>query len=156
MKRYIYAMSNVRGEHVKVTKGLPFSFFYSPSWTQHGPRVKVVFDPFKMREDNVGVQKLCDDWSFRRNKNDRRVSKQEIADMQEFFRKYLILFLLVWDRKSDSPDPADYFTGRISFKQLVQNIYFYEDYKEEMDATRTVAQLEEFCRKHNLVNMYEN
>ena len=29
---------------------------------------------------------------------------------KQFFRKYLILFLLVWDMKLSEADPADYLT----------------------------------------------
>lgn len=101
MKRYlshaesILAMSNVRGKYITVAKNIGFSFFYSPRWTHRGPRVKVVFNPAVMRRENASVQKLCDDWAFIYNKKDNRPSQTDMAEMQKFFRKYLILFLLV-------------------------------------------------------------
>lgn len=129
MKRFlsgheaILAMSNVRGKYVTVADNLTFSFFYSPRWTHHGPRVKVVFNSDKMRREFASVQKLCNDWKFIQNKEDRRPSQSEITDMQQFFRKYLILFLLVWDMKLSEADPADYLTGRMPLDELVENIY---------------------------------
>ena len=152
----VLAMSDVRGRHVTVVDKLNFSFFYSPKYTQHGPRVKVVFDPYKMRIDNASVQKLCDDWSFKTNPNEKHLSKKDISSMQAFFKKYLILFLLVWNKQIDEPDPADYLTGRITLEELIKDIDFYEDNREEMDRIHSVSELEDFCRKSGLVNMYGN
>lgn len=160
MKRYIrgseaiFAMSNVRGRNVTV-ETLDFSFYYSPRNSSHGPRVKVVFDPFKMRIADAGIQKLCDDWSFKASKGSN-VSAKQIKQMQDFFHKYLILFLLVWDFKCDEPDPEDYLTGRLTLDELISNLDFYSQYQQELSKVSSISQLEDFCRDHNLVNMYGN
>lgn len=148
----IFAMSNVRGRNVTL-EDIDFSFYYSPRNGNHGPRVKVVFDPFKMKISQAGVQKLCDDWSFN---SDVRIPSSKIREMQKFFKKYLILFLLVWDFKSDEPDPEDYLTGRMTLEELIENLEFYDDYSDELDKIQTVEELERFCRSHEVVNMYGN
>lgn len=162
MKKYlshaesILAMSNVRGKYITVANNIRFSFFYSPRWTQHGPRVKVVFNPEVMRRENASVQKLCDDWRFIYNEKDKHPSQSEIAEMQQFFRHYLILFLLVWDNHLSEADPSDYFVGRMPLSELISNIYFYNDFEEEMSQLSSIEELEEFCRANHLVNMYGN
>ena len=162
MKKYlrgqdaIFAMSNVQGRFVTVEK-LNFSFYYSSRNSSHGPRVKVSFNPSKMRVENAGTQKLCDDWAFTGSKKALgSISSKEIQEMQTFFRKYLIIFLLVWDFKCDEPNPENYLTGRISFDEFIQDLDFYGDYSKELDRINTVSELEKFCRDNNLVNFYGN
>lgn len=151
----ILAMSNVRGRNVTL-EDIDFSFYYSPRNSSHGPRVKVVFDPFKMRIAEAGVQKLCDDWEFKLGKDSSPVSSKKIVSMQMFFKKYKILFLLVWDFKLDEPDPEDYLTGRMSLEELIQNLSFYDDYSSELDAITSIQELDVFCHSHDVVNMYGN
>lgn len=133
MKRYIkshddiFAMSNVRGRYIKVEKNIPFSFYYSPRNSSHGPRVKVIFNPDRMKQGLAGNLMLCGDWDFTPGENDSSVSSKEVNKMKEFFRKYLILFLLVWDGHSDEPDPEDYFRGDIDLHELISRIDFYAD-----------------------------
>lgn len=162
MERYlkgsdaIFAMSCVRGRFVTVEK-LNFSFYYFPRTNSHGPRVKVSFNPNMMRVEQSGTQKLCDDWSFQGSKKAlSSISSADIKKMQQFFRKYLILFLLVWDFKCDEPSPENYLTGRIDFREFVENLDFYQDYSEELDKVTNVAELEKFCRNNDLVNFYGN
>lgn len=133
MKRYIkshddiFAMSNVRGRYIKVEKNIPFSFYYSPRNSSHGPRVKVIFNPDRMKQGLAGNLMLCGDWDFTPGENDSSVSSKEVNKMKEFFRKYLILFLLVWDEHSDEPDPEDYFRGDMDLHELISRIDFYAD-----------------------------
>ena len=79
-----------------------------------------------------------------------------MTEMKSFFRKYLVLFLLVWEDKVSEPALGDYLEGKISFSELIEMLDFYGDYSEELDDIETVDELEEFCREYKLVNFYGN
>lgn len=161
MKRVIYsaeeivAMSNVRGKYVKVDR-IPFSFYYSVKNSNHGPRVKVTMNAEKLRPMRMSSMKLCDDWNIDRNDQDTEISGKDEKQMKEFFRKYLILFLIVWSDLVSEPELADFMEGRIDLHQFIVDTDFYEDYKEDLNKIDNVADLEAFCRKNNLVNFYGN
>ena len=162
MKRWIkscndiFGMSNVRGKHIKVDDNVPFSFYYSPKNSIHVPRVKPVLNPDRINLQKSGTLKLCDDWEFVPGPDDKHVSKSLVENMKQFFRKYLILFLLVWDNHVDDPLLEDYFRGDISFEEFVSNIDFYEGRKDELNQIHSVDSLENYCRSNNLVNFYGN
>lgn len=163
MKRYIRsaeditAMSNVRGNLVKNPNKLPFSFYFSSkNGNVHGPRVKTSFDPSKLRLSKTGTLKLCDDWEFIKNPQDRDVSESEIKKMKEFFRKYLILFLLVWDDYIGDPVLEDYFEGDITLHEFITELDFYEEFRDILDEINTVEDLETFCRENGTFNFYGN
>ena len=147
----VFAMSNIRGNKVRVEDPLPFSFFYSPKMSSHGPRVKPVFDPQKMRIENAGTLKLCDNWRYIPGKNDNPSDKQ-IEEMKAFFRKYLVVFLLVWDNLVDEPDADEYFKGEITLQEFIACLDFYQDNKEVLDSVKTIGQLEDVCREFNLLD----
>ena len=152
----VFAMSNVRGRYIKVENDIPFSFYYSPRNSSHGPRVKVIFNPDRMKQNLAGNLMLCDDWSFTPGRNDTHVSSKQISEMKDFFRKYLILFLLVWDGHSDEPDPEDYFRKDMDLHELITRIDFYDDHAEDLDKVESIEELEQFCRENSLVNFYRN
>lgn len=162
MKRYvhsneeIFGMSNVLGRFIKVEKGVPFSFYYSPASSSHGPRVKPVLSPEKMRLGDAGTLKLCDDWEFVPGKKDEHFSKKIVEQMKAFFRKYLVLFLLVWDGLADDPTLGYYLQGDLELSDFIETLDFYDDYKEDLNKITDVESLEKFCRKNNLVNFYGN
>ena len=127
-----------------------------PKNGNHGPRVKPVMNPRTMKLDQAGTLKLCDDWEYTPGKDDKHVSSSDIRHMKEFFRKYLILLLLVWDKHANDPDLGYYLQGQISLSEFIENLEFYLSYQNELDEIETVAELEQFCRDNNLVNMYRN
>ena len=152
----IFAMSNVLGKFIKVEKGVPFSFYYSPKNSNHGPRVKPVLNPENMRLSDAGTLKLCDDWEFIPGQKDIHFSARDVAEMKEFFRKYIVLFLLVWDGLADDPALGYYLDGRLELTDFIHTLDFYSDYKEDLDNIQNVSELEDFCRANNLVNFYGN
>lgn len=152
----IFAMSNIRGKYIKVEKDIPFSFYYSPRNSSHGPRVKPVLNPDKMNLDDAGMLKLCDDWKFIPGTNDQHASSSIISQMKQFFRNYLILFLLVWDKHIDDPLLEDYFRGDINLNEFIEQIDFYGRHKVDLDKITSVKELEDYCRDNNLVNFYGN
>ncbi len=164
MKRYIihndsdiFAMSNVRGRYVVNPRSLPFSFyFYSGEGVTHGIRVKPSFNPEKLKYSMTGTLKLCDDWSFTPGKEDKNVKNKDIESMKEFFRKYLVLFCAVWDEQMQDATLEYYFTGQITFQEMLEDLDFYNQYKSELSKINTIEELEEFCVKHGLVNLQGN
>lgn len=162
MKRYIqsqqnvFAMSNVLGKYIKVEDNVPFSFYYSPRNNSHGPRVKPVLNSEKMRISDAGTLALCDDWAFTPGKSDSRFSNKVVIQMKAFFRKYLILFLLVWEELADDPLLGYYLEGRAPLSEFIESLDFYNEYADDLDQIETVSELEQFCRNNDLVNMYGN
>jgi len=152
----IMCMSNVRGNKVRVQKNLPFSFYFSASQGNHSIRVKPMFNPSKLKDDLVGTLKLCDDWEYIPGPDDSSVSEKDVAKMKKFFRTYLVLFAATWDRQLADGDVYDYLVGDITLPELIETFDFYNDYQEELDDITSVAELEDFCRKNNLVNLYGN
>lgn len=153
----ILCMSNIRGKYVKHPTALPFSFYFSSSdGVNHGPRVKPSFNPEKLKLSQTGTLKLCDDWKYVPGKEDSRVNSKQVEHMKDFFRAYLVLFCAVWDEVIQDGVVADYLLGSISFREMLQDFEFYEEYKTDLSRIRDVFELENFCRDNNLVNMYGN
>ena len=152
----ILCMSNVRGDKVRVPHSLPFSFYFSGKNTSHGIRVKPIFNPSKMMISQAGNLKLCDDWDYNPGENDRHISGKSVQDMKEFFRKYLVLFLLVWDAHLYDTSVQDYFEGDMTLHELVKDLDFYDAHSEVLDQVDSIEDLTDVCRKHNLTNFYGN
>lgn len=150
----IFGMSNVRGKLVKVPGKLPFSFFFSGKrGSTHGIRVKPVFNPDRLAGSDLGNLELHSDWKYTPGKDDKDVSAKQIRQMKDFFRQYKVLFAAVWEEELEEDLLADYFKGSISWKDLMKEFYFYEDYSEEIDKIQDCSQLEDFVRRNNIFNM---
>lgn len=152
----IFGMSNVLGRFVKVEPNPGFSFYYSPRNSSHGPRVKPVMNAEKMKLEDAGTLALTGDWTFIPGTKDEKVSGKQIQEMKKFFRKYLVLFLLVWEEEANDPDLGYYLQGQMTLSELIQHLTFYEEHKADLDKIETVEALEAYCRDKNLVNMYGN
>lgn len=168
MKRYIHpstdntelqdilCMSNIRGRKVQIPHKLPFSFYFSGKNRSHGIRVKPIFNPDSMISNKAGNLELHGDWKYTPGKDDKRVSEHAIQLMKQFFRTYLVLFAAVWDFQLPDTTVQDYFEGEISLQDLVSDLDFYRDYKQELNNITTIEELEDFCREYNLVNLHGN
>lgn len=156
-KDSILCMANVRGKYVVNPGKLKFSFYFSSDdGITHGIRVEPVFNPEKMLKSMTGTLKLCDDWNYIPGPNDNAVSSKDVNDMKRFFRKYLVLFCMVWDEQLQDGVLEDYFKGTASFREMLEDISFYNEYSEYLDKIDNVDQLESFCRMNKLVNMQGN
>lgn len=153
----IMCMSNVVGGDVVHPGKLPFSFYYSTrEGVPHEIRVKPIFNDAKMSVLRAGNLKLCDDWKYTPETGKKHIGHSEIRYMKQFFKDNIVLFCLVWDLQVNEPLLGKYLDGRITLNEFMQYIDFYPQYKEQMDQITTVEELEEFCRKNNLVNFYGN
>lgn len=153
----IFAMSNVRGKYVKNPHRLPFSFYFSSgAGVGHGPRVKPMFNESKLISSMTGTLKLCDDWEFVPGIDDKDVKADKISDMKDFFKTNIVLFCAVWDEQMQDATLEDYFKGDITFQEMITDLDFYEKYRDDLMLISNVSQLDEFCRKNQLVNFYGN
>jgi len=50
----------------------------------------------------------------------------------------------------------DYFEGRIGFDEMLQDLDFYDEYKDELSRIHDIQSMESFCREKDLVNLYGN
>lgn len=163
MKRYIKSseailcMSNVRGSEVNNPGRLKFSFYFSSgAGFNHSIRVKPSFNPEKLKLSKCGTLKLCDDWKYTPGKDDKSVSAQDVGTMKAFFRRYIVLFCAVWDEQLQDAVLQSYFEGRASFKDVIRDLDFYKDRSEDLEHVEDIIELENYCREHNLVNLYGN
>lgn len=159
---YLFEMSNIRGKYVKNPHRLAFSFYFSPKDATegkdicHGLRVKPLFNPERMSIDKAGTLKLHSDWKYVRGEDDGDVDSKEVKKMIQFFKKYKTLFAAVWEKALPQDSLYDYFRGTITFEELLEEFYFYEDYKDEMKEIRTVEDLTKFARDRQLFNLWED
>lgn len=151
-----FAMSSVIGKFIVAEKDVPFSFYYFPKNSNYGPKVKPVLNPNRMNLSGTGVLRLCGNWKFTPGPDDKHHSDADVARMRDFFRKYLVLFLLVWDTQVPDPELEDYFRGDITLKEFIHEIDFYPEYSSELAKINSVSELEQFCRDNDLVNFYGN
>ena len=153
----IMCMSDVRGRRIKVEPNVNFSFYYSPRNSSHGPRVKVVFDPDKINSSQLSNLRLSGDWRFTPNREIGKIPSKDIAEAKAFFRKYLVLILIAWEgATNDQVSIRDYFEGDITLHEFIKELKFYDGYSAQLDKIKTVDQLEQFCRKNDLLNFYGN
>jgi hypothetical protein len=150
---YLIEMANVVGKYVKRPNKLPFSFYFSAQNNSHSIRVKPSFNAKRLIKSQIGTLKLCDDWEFVPGKDDTDVNQKEIAEMKNFFRKYLVLFCAVWDMQLSEYPVQKYFEGAFSLQTVIEDMDFYDS---DMDKIKTIEELEKYCRDHNLVNFYGN
>lgn len=150
-------MANVRGKDIANLGPLNFSFYFSSgAGYPHEIRVKPVFNPEKLLKSKVGNLKLCDDWEYLHGVDDDHVDNKDIRKMIAFFKKYIVLFCMVWDEQMQEVTLQHYFEGQADFNELLEDIDFYPKYKNKMNNIHDVEELETFCRKNNLVNFYGN
>ena len=155
--RYLYWASAVRGCCVKQPYPLSFSFYFSSgSGVPHGIMVNPVFDPEKLKLNETGSLELCNDWEFIPGSKDKKVPAAQVEEMKSFFRRYLVLFCAVWDEQMQDAVLQDYFEGRIDFDEMLQDLDFYDQYKDGLSSIHDVQELETFCRNNDFVNMYGN
>ena len=153
----IFAMANVRGSQAVVPAKLPFSFFFSANdGSPHSIRVKLSPNREKLKRSQTNVLKLSDDWEYIITNPDYQLNAKQLSEAKKYFHKYIVLFCAVWDEQMQEGVLEDYIMGRVNFNQMIQDLDFYEEYQTELDSISNVEDLEEFCRVHELVNLYGN
>lgn len=156
----LFEMANIRGKSVKIPHRLNFSFYFSPKDAVeskdicHGLRVKPLFDPEKMSIDKAGTLKLHGDWKYIPGSDDKNIGTKAIKEMKNFFLEYKTLFAAVWEKELPPDALYDYFRGTITFNELLQEFYFYDDFSDEMKDIQTVDDLTQFVDINELFDLW--
>lgn len=147
-------LSYAVGKYVNVSHKLDFSFYFSGN-VRKGRDIRVlpVFNSERLVRDKTGTLRLCGDWEFTPGIDDQNVSADKIESMKAFFKKYLVLFCLVWDIMLSEFPVQRYFEGKLGLPELIKDIEFY---CEDMEHISSIKELEEYCRKEQSVNFHGN
>lgn len=148
-------MATVRGNYVKTDK-IDFSFYFSDKTEcNYGIRVKVKWNPVRVSGSLDGYFELYGDYVYvQSNNSDSHPSAKSIIDAQNFFKKYKVLFMAVWEEKLDPNDLIDYFRGRLTWKQLLKCFMNVNDIEYNMiQLCNDRKELEKCVRVYEIFNM---
>lgn len=146
-------LSCVRGIEVVRPYQLPFSFYFgAKQGNLHNIQIKYIFNSERIFLSKTSILNLCGNWSV-----DNDISSSDRDILLEFFRTYLILFILVWDEYMQDGTVQDYFEGRADLQDILDDIDF-EDVEANLAVrkAKSIAQLEQICRDNNFVDMRGN
>ena len=154
----ILCMSNVRGINVVRPSKLPFSFYFgSKQGNKHDIRIKFIFNPERIIMSKAGVLRLHGNWEVMEGDESDRLGAKQIRLLKDFFREYLILFILVWDEFMQEGVVQEYFEGRADLSDILDDIDFgYPTANLLVRKSTSIADLETICRDNNLVDMRGN
>lgn len=148
-------MATVRGDYVKTDK-IDFSFYFSDKTEcNHGIRVKVKWNPVRVSGSLDGYFELHGDYVYvQSNNSDSHPSAKSIIDAQNFFKKYKVLFVAVWEMKLEADDLVDYFRGLLDFKGLIDKFHdINRPFKRILKMANNTDELESIVRTHEIFNM---
>ena len=150
-------MANVLGNDVVYEQRLPFSFYFSDkkiAHSRHGIRTKIIWNPSKTPSDADGFMQLHGNYEYISGSHKYKPTNKELNTARNFFKKYKVLFSAVWEEKLDQAQLQKYFTGSISFKELlskfnsVSEIQYYK-----LNHANSLDELEDMVRKYKIYNM---
>lgn len=147
-------MSNVRGKSCEVDD-IDFSFYFSKKNSNHGIRIKVLWNREKTLRNDDGYMELHGDYRyFSSPKAQYKPKAWEINGLRYFCKKYKVLFAAVWECKLEEDDVADYFKGRVDLRSLIS---FFDNISEKnyflVNHCKNLRELEACVRENNIFNM---
>lgn len=152
--QYLDEMANVRGKSC-VIDDIDFSFYFSKKNSNHGIRLKILWNREKTLRNDDGYIEMYGEYKYYSSPNAQYKPKQwEITGLQYFCKKYKVLFAAVWEMKLAEDDLADYFKGRLNFEELLitfDNIS--EDDFYNINHCKTIRELEQCVREKCIFNM---
>ena len=151
-------MSNVVGNKVKIENGgLPFSFYLSNKknvHNQHGIRVKILWNSNKSPENADGYMELHGNYDYVIGSKKYKPTEKEKEFARSIFKKYKVLFAMVWECKLNHDDLADYFKGNMSWNELLASAYnLTEKQYYWVNHCKTLKELENCVREKKIFNM---
>lgn len=152
---FLTEMANVRGKHIEV-EDVDFSFYISEKNGNHAIRLKVCWNREKLISEECGYLELHGKYEYYQSPQLKYKPKNyEVDTVRYFAKKYKVLFAAAWERKLDCDDIAEYFKGRMSWKELMQEWINIpnNDIKEVLSNCRNLKDLEYAVRKNNAFNM---
>lgn len=99
--KLLFEMANLRGEDVEIQERLPFSMYiFSKDVVHgvHGIRVKVVWNPSRIKSDADGFIELHGEYKYVSGTHKKKPTAEEEKCAREFFKKYKVLFAAVWGK----------------------------------------------------------
>ena len=147
-------MANLRGKDVKVDD-IDFSFYFSKKNSNHGIRLKVLWNRERMSGNDDGYMEMHGDYKYVRAPGSKyKPSGWEINGLRYFCKKWKPLFAAVWEQKLDETDVRKYFEGQLTFQELMET---FEGIKKEhysiVKKCNNARQLEEAVRKYSIYSM---
>lgn len=150
-------MANVVGNDVKLEHRLPFSFYFSNKnavHSQHGIRLKILWNPNKSPEFADGYIELHGDYKYISGSHKYKPTGKELSILRAFCKKYKVIFSAVWENKISSNYVQKYFDGRLEFNELLTK---FEDVKEKqyylINHCKSLDELEQCVRENKIFNM---
>lgn len=147
-----YADKSICGE-------IPLYIYFSRSNSSHSPRIKFyggtkevdsTFESPSMKFSQNGVEGLeLQSWMNKKN-CPNAFDKVVLNQVTIFVNKFKSLLLLVWFNKLDEADLLTYFEGRLSWRDLLDNVELNESIKSDFIKCNTLGALEKYCKEHNL------
>ena len=159
-KEYLFEMSNIRGDKVKI-EDIGFSFYFSSknnATCGQKIRVKICWNKEKLSFNLLdGYMELCGKYEYvSKNKPNNKPSQNEIEKARNFFKKYKILFSAVWEEKLDENVLNDYLRGTMNFEELLnefENISM--ENKEKIGQAKSLEELNKIVRENGVFNLNE-
>lgn len=155
--KVLMEMANVVGNDVVLEEKLPFSFYFSSKnavHSQHGIRIKVLWNPSKSPDNADGYIELHGDYRYISGSHKYSPTGKELKILRAFCTKYKVLFSAVWENKLDSNYLQKYFDGRLDFKDLLSK---FENIKEKqyylINHCKNLEELGSCVRKNNIFSM---
>lgn len=147
-------MANVRGKDVEVDD-IDFSFYFSKKNSNHGIRLKVIWNRERMSGDDDGYIEMHGDYKYVRTPGSKYKPKGwEINGLRYFCKKWKALFSAVWEQKLDETDLRKYFEGQLTFQELMETFGgLKKEHYPIVNKCDNVRQLEEVVRKYGIYNM---
>lgn len=150
-------MANVVGNDVVLEKRLPFSFYFSNKdavHSQHGIRLKVLWNPSKSPSNADGYMEMHGDYNYISGSHKYKPTGKELSILKNFCKKYKVLFSAVWEDKLDQSAAQKYFDGRLQFKELLTK---FENVREKeyylINHCKNLEELEQYVRENKIFNM---
>ena len=149
-------MANVLGSRCKI-EDIDFTFYLSTKLgMKHGIRVKIIWNADHFDKDKLGYIQAHGDYKYGQDPSQKFKPKSYDIDTARYLvKRYKVLFAAVWEMKLEADHVADYFKGRMSWKELMDSFYNIEneEIKEVLSNCRNLKDLEYAVRKNNIFNM---
>ena len=154
-EQFLTEMANMPGRFLKI-EDVDFSFYISEKNGNHAIRLNVCWNRERLISEECGYMKLHGDYEYKQSAELKYTPKQyEIETLRHFAKKYKVLFAAAWERTLDCDIIAEYFKGRLEWKELMQEWINIDDEEilEVLSNCQNLKDLEYAVRKNNAFNM---
>lgn len=158
-EEFLFEMTNVRGEEIKVAD-VNFSFYFSSKEdVNHGMRIKVKWSPSKINKELDGYFEMHGDYKYHQSLDSKnKPSGRDLKKARAFLKDYKVLFSAVWENILAPYYLEAFLRGDKHLEDLIQNFkgISLKDKECLLRVVRydyEVDKLEDEVRKLNLFNL---